>query len=328
MATLIGVAVVPMPRMVTAPATLRPTDVQVLCAHRDAVVEAIHVVHGDRVVPGQKLITLRDQDLDERIAALEGRRAVLEQQRARWTEAMLGGSDASGGVGGVGATRRVGAAGRPSDRLEAMIGQQRLATEEIRSVDRQLKIMGRIRESLVLRAERVGQVDGWRLDDRLRGRPLRRGEPLLSVVAEGTEWVAEAEVAENRVARLEPRAEATVTLSADPERAWRASLERVGPAIRSSEDGTPANLVRVRVAPSDEPLDGARGVGDGEPNLGDVVGGLGAGGGADGIPAVARFDCGRAPLASLLFQDSIRSARGWFRSYLPAAQPTDDRETP
>ena len=307
LATLIGVAAVPIPRIVTAPATLRPTDVQVLCAHRDAVVAAVHVAHGDRVVTDQKLITLRDPDLDERIAALEGRRSVLEQQRARWTEAMLGGSDASGDVG------RVRGAGRPSDRLEELVGQQRLATEEIRSVDRQLEIMGRIRESLVLRADRAGQIDGWRLNDRLRGRPLRRGEPLLSVIAVGTEWIAEAEVAENRVARLEPNAEATITLSADPDRMWKASLERIGPAIVGSEDGTPANVVRLRVAPPDEPIDGERSIGLGSD---------------DGIPVVARFDCGRAPIVSLLFQDTIRSARGWMHSYLHTAPPTANRETP
>lgn len=307
LATLIGVAIVPIPRIVTAPATLRPTDVQVLCAHRDAVVAAVHVAHGDRVVTDQKLITLRDPDLDERIAALEGRRSVLEQQRARWTEAMLGGTDASGDVG------RTRGAGRSSDRIEELVGQQRLAREEIRSVDRQLEIMGRIRESLVLRADRAGQIDGWRLDHRLRGRPLRRGEPLLSVVGKETGWIAEAEVAENRVARLEPNVEATVTLSADPDRVWRASLERIGPAILGSEDGTPANVVRLRVVPADEPIDGERSTGLGSD---------------DGIPAVARFRCGRAPIVSLLFQDTLRSARGWIRSYLHAVPPDMNRETP
>ena len=91
---------------------------------------------------------------------------MLAQQQSRWTDAI------------------VAAGSRYAIDNEQLQSEQRLVDEEIRAIDQQLSLLRQIEESLIIRADRRGVVDAWRLVERLDQRPLRRGDHLLQVIAE------------------------------------------------------------------------------------------------------------------------------------------------
>ena len=86
---LIIIALFPVPLHVISPATIHPSSVQQLTAPRDAIVQTIHVNHGQSVNKGQPILTLFDPDLEQDITNLIGRRAVLQQKLARWNELLV-----------------------------------------------------------------------------------------------------------------------------------------------------------------------------------------------------------------------------------------------
>ncbi len=278
---LLLVALFPLPLIVNAAATVRPANVQTVMIPRDAIVQHIHVDHGQIVASGEPLVTLVDPDLEREITELIGRRAVLSQQHSRWTNALVETPSSR------------------TDQNEQLQGQRSLVMEEIAAVDQQMELLSRIQASLVIRADRPGIVDGWRIRERLSGRPLRRGDPLLAVVAEDSEWIVEAQIAQNRIAHVRDafdggQLQADVVLDADMDQHWQASLTKVGPSFSASHESvaTTAALLtldRETFRP--------------ESNSGQFNA-------VSGAPAHVVFDCGSAPICYLLFQDLFRTAAG------------------
>ena len=286
-ATLLLLLVVffPLPMVVVAPATIRPAEVQNVSSPRNALVQQIHVEHGQRVGEGDKLLTLIDSDLEQQVVSLVGKRAVLEQQQAKWTSAI------------------VTAESRYGENGEQPQSEQRLVAEEIRAIDEQLSLLRRVEESLVVRADRSGVVDAWRLEDRLARRPVRRGEHLLRVVAEGSPWLVDANVSQKRIEHVERALDhelvATVSLTSRPNDVEAASLVRIGPSVTNVTDGIPTTVVVLKM--SHDALDAETTFRDWNVQ--------------SGAPAQVRFRCGTAPAIYLLFQDVIRSVRGTIGLY-------------
>jgi hypothetical protein len=284
---LLLAACFPVPLVVYSTGSIRPAVVQTLSAPRDAVVDQVHVRHGQQVVRGEKLLTLVDPTLDEQITALVGRRAVLIQQQSQWTAAL------------------VDTASHRLDRLEQVQGERSIVAEEIRSIDDQLAVLQGARESLVLRADRDGFVDAWQIEQRLQSRPLRRGDPLVHVVAQDSPWLVDVRVPQSRIAHVQD-AEADQTLSArmsleaKPSESFDASLLQIGPAVLTSEDSVPSTAVLLRLS---DQASKAIAFNQGTNHQ-------------SGAPARVIFRCGKTPAAYLLFQDLIRSLRGHVALYL------------
>ncbi len=279
-------ACVPVPLTVVAPGKLRPATLQNFSAGRDAVVETVHVRHGDRVQKGDPLVTLHDDDLDQQIATLIGRRAVLVEQQTSWTQKL------------------VDTASHRSDRTGELQHERDLAGEELRGIDQQLALLEDIRGSLVMRASGDGVVDAWQLDQHLSGRPLHRGEYMLGIVDRDTEWIVEADVPQNRISQLRSSArDATltlaVTLQMDPANVWPASLGQVGPARQSTAESMSTNSVLIR-------LDSKSGA-----TLNEAL----TSAPMNGSPAQVVCRCGTAPLAYALLQDAIVSLQSHYRMY-------------
>ena len=257
------------------------------CAVRGAVVESVHVEHGQSVVSGEPLVTLHDDDLEQQITTLMGRRAVLVEQQSRWTQALVST-----------ATHRL-------DRTDQMQNERDLIAEELLGIDQQLGLLGEIRQSLVLRAENSGIVDAWQLRQRLSGRPVRRGDYLLSVVGRDTAWVVDTKIPQNRVSSLqhaqgENSLDVTVTLQTNREVSWAAKLAQIGPATNSDPRDKPASAVLMSVEDS-----GAWSA-SGELTHGPL----------NGSPVQVVCRCGRVPLAYALLQDAIVGIRSNYRMYL------------
>lgn len=290
---LVGLAIClcPVPMIVSAPATLRPATAQRVCAHRDAVVQEIHVNHGDHVSQGQILLRLVDPSLQESITSLIGRRSVLLQQQSSLTSEMVGSSTGRSGM------------------MQQTLGQQSLVAEEIRSVQEQLAVLERVNQTLTIRADRDGIVDGWQIETELRARPVARGDELLRIVAADSRWWVESQVPQNRIAHVQrmltlnpdSASPARVLLDAMPEQSLAASLDKIGPATFSNLEQSPANVVRFRL-------------GEAENRFIQTSSGVES---FFGAPARVTIPCGSSPLVYVLFQDAINSVRSFAGLYLP-----------
>ncbi len=292
MTLLVFAACFPIPLVVYSSASIRPANIQTLASPRDAVVQQIHVQHGQDVFRGEKLLTMVDPSLEEEITALVGRRAVLVQQRSRWTEALVDSS-----------SHRL-------DRMEQVQGERSLVSEEIQSIDDQLAVLQRVKESLVIRADRNGIVDAWQIEQRLQSRPLRRGDPLLQVIEKDSPWVVDVRVPQSRIAHVqnadaEEKLLAHMSLEAKPDESFPASLVQIGPAVVFDQDALPSTAVLLRLSEEASRMIASKQATSHQ----------------SGAPARVIFHCGKTPAAYLLFQDVIRSVRGNLALYL--ANDTD-----
>ena len=288
----------PVPLVVYSSGSIRPANVQSISAPRDAVVDQIHVQHGQTVDRGQELLTLVDAELDEQIIALVGRRAVLVQQRSHWTEAMVDSS-----------ANRL-------ERLQQVQGERRMVTEEIQSVDDQLAVLERVKESLVIRADRSGVVDAWQINQRLSSRPLRRGELMLQVIEEDSPWMVDVEVAQSRIGHLQSASsnqnlETTVVMEADPSHSLHAQLKQIGPSqSNESPEGGSSTSVLLRL--------------DDEASA--MISKQHGSSHQAGAPTRVMFHCGKAAAGYLLFQDVIRSVRGTMALYFGSDSETNNQD--
>ena len=73
---------------------------------------------------------------------------------------------------------------------------------EIDTIQRQLELFEEEEKQLEVRAPMAGRVMTERPDEKLKGRPVRRGEPLLEIMQDTGGWQLELAVAERRLGHL------------------------------------------------------------------------------------------------------------------------------
>ena len=258
----------PMPSLVPVTGVIRPVELDTYHAASDAVVDSLHVNHGQMVRRGDLLATLTSSDLQEQETSLLGRQAVLLRQQEQVNQTLMS---------------------RPSAQSNSeSIHDGREVEEEIESIRRQLEIIRESKDRLVLRAMRDGRVDAWRLQERLANRPLRRGDDVLSVIAEDSAWVVDARVPQTRLQTVD-KALQSETLTADVGTAWSsemdlvATAERFGPIVPDPTDGTPSVVMRLSL---DQP-----------PTLRDQP--------LAEMPARVTLHCGHTPVGWFLVQDVV-----------------------
>ena len=297
---LIIVAMFPLPLYVHSPATIHPIDVQQLTAPRDALVQQIHVQHGQSVLLGEPIVTLYDSNLDQQITNLIGRRSVLIQKRTRWTALLVD-------------------ANYSREQSQQLEGEQSLVNEEIDAIDAELEQLRQSQSALVIRADRSGVVNAWRVQERLDGRPLMRGDAIAQIIANETPWVVDVQVAQNRIDHLQRAQEgdfldAVVSLEATPHERFAATFQNFGPTL--STDGIAATSVRLQL--SDQAIESIT-AGQSITTSDHFVQHSDA-------PARAVFHCGHRPAAYLLLQDVIKSVRGSLGLYLGIGAVESDKQ--
>ncbi|GAA4472264.1 HlyD family efflux transporter periplasmic adaptor subunit [Novipirellula rosea] len=295
MLTLIAVvAFLPVPMVVTTPATLRPEKIQSLFASRSATVQQIHVSHGERVQQGQALLTMHDPELEKQITTLLGRHAVLLQKQASITTAL------------------VDTASHRSDRSEQIQSERSLVAEELQAIDDQLQILKRVKESLVLRATEDGVVDSWQIGRRLLGRPVVRGDKLLEVIGEDTAWLVDARVPLSRIASVRSALQSeslrtAVLIDGSETPNHTAIVQQFGPSMRNVKDDTDTKAVVLRI------------------ENGDDIGALFGAGPVSGSPVRVLFRCESKPAIGVLFYDALEAVRSTIGLYWSArSQPTEN----
>lgn len=267
---------------VKARGELQPDVRRDVFAPADALVRDLLVNHGDQVQADQTLVELRNPELDYELQRVQGELETACQRLATVE------------------------AERVQDRVEerdgpSRYGQLTAEQEELRirleSLREQLAILQQQQGELTVRSPIRGQVVTWQLENRLRARPVVRGQRLLRVADLNGPWILELQLPEDRIqpvldaaARPAEPCEVSFLLETEADTVYRGRLGRV--AISAELD--PRQELRV-LAVVDVPR-------------------------AAGLPlrpgagVVAKIHCGRRSLGYVWFHDVWNRVRShwWF----------------
>jgi hypothetical protein len=159
---------------VIATGKLEPTIRREVFAPVDGTVKQLHVVDGQDVRKGDLLLTLENAELESQAESLAGKIQTATDRLASMSAVRLSesGMDA--------------AQARSSSSRLAM--DQRQLRSELANVRQQQEIVRVQMKKLAVIAPIDGTVIGWELERRLLGRPIGRGNLLISVVDENGPW--------------------------------------------------------------------------------------------------------------------------------------------
>jgi multidrug efflux pump subunit AcrA (membrane-fusion protein) len=158
---------------VPASGALQPSLRQKIFAPTDGIVRSVLVDHADVVTTDQALLTMENPELDRQIDELLGQIQTTDQRLSDAKAIRLGGRSSS---------------------PEALANLDRLAAEvqqlevQQRSLRQQQRLLISQRESLDVTATIAGQIVTWNPEQRLRNRPVRRGQELLEIAQVDGPW--------------------------------------------------------------------------------------------------------------------------------------------
>lgn len=253
-----------------------PMDRARVFAPVDSVVAEVFVTQGERVEEGASLVRLEAPDLEVQ------REEVAEAIAATESEASALGTE----------QLRASLPGVSDDKADPTAVASRLATlrkKLARQRERQ-RLLDEQAARLVVTSPIAGGVVSWRPQDYLADRPVRRGQRLLEVAADGR-WRVELEAPDHRSGPL-LRARAAgegerveFVVRSDPGRTHRGVVESVAETTQPGADGEP--VVRIVVAPEDALAAKPRG----------------------GLGVAAKIDCGLHPLVYVWLHEAIDAIR-------------------
>lgn len=229
--TLVGgllLAVVPAEHWVSAPGHVDPVARRRVYAPCDATVSEVAVLHGQTVTVGQLLLTLRRPELELEWARLTGEIATTEVQLAT---VRLGRADDSGNANDD-----------PREPARLAARAEELA-EQLANLRAQLAIVEGEQKQLRVTSPLAGTVLTWNVAELLAGRPVRRGQLLVTVADLAGPWQLELEIPDDQVrhvtaARGDPPRELAVSfrLATAPELQQSGRLVEVAPATEIGDD--------------------------------------------------------------------------------------------
>lgn len=166
------------------------------------------------------------------------------------------------------------------------------------SLKQELEIARRQIEALTIRSPIAGQLVDWQLRRQLLGRPVNRGDRLMTIVAPDSKFEVELFVPEKRVGHLlaavnqsqQPLA-VHFTLASHPEIQVSGLISQIEPVLNLHESEGNSARVLVRF--------------DQEQMAKDLL--------RTGTRVTARIECGSRPLGYVLFHEVIETAVGTWR---------------
>lgn len=185
-----ALALVPTDFEVAARGKLQPAMRREIFAQVDGVVTNVPVRHGDLVTPGTVLAELTNTNLELELATLIGRQTTNLEQVAAHQRALLDNSSAAG----------VRLSASEESRLSAELIQLR---QEAVNIERELALFHEKQKQLVVTAPDAGQVITWKVEDLLQGRPVIRGQSLLTLADPAGPWELELYVPERRLKHMQ-----------------------------------------------------------------------------------------------------------------------------
>jgi len=277
-AAIVALCVLPANFQIAASGTLQPSQRQDVFVQEPGVITRVYVDHGARVRAGDKLLQIENRDLEVALAETRGRLASALEQLA--------------------ATRRAQGESRiTADERNRLSGQCAQVEATYNSLSEELSLLQSKREKLLVRSPIDGVAVTWDLKTRLEGRPVDRGQLLLTVADPKRGWELELKVPEAHsgyVARAwnaKPAADrsldASYILATNPAQSRPATVvELQSTAEVRGEDGNTV-LVRAQIEP--QALDAAE---------------L-----RPGATVTGKIDCGRRSLGYVWLHDVLAFVR-------------------
>lgn len=257
---------------IEAPGELLPVKRTSIFAPRDGTVRELFVDTGSDVRPGDRLLTLDNEQLDLDAQRVEGEiQTALKQRLAIETSRLEN---------------------RPSDRdgpqrASRLTAELEEVEEQLRSLEKQRKLLDEQQRALELVATSGGRVLTWNARTLLDHRPVRRGQKLLTVADLSGPWELRLAIPDHRSGHVQralagqhPELPVDFTLASEPGISRRAMLVSVGTSAEVREVGERPSVEGV------VPI-GAGTVAEPRP----------------GVSVVARIHCGRYPLWYVWFHE-------------------------
>jgi hypothetical protein len=241
--TAAALAFIPAELTVEARGRLMPVHRQHVFAPSDAVVVEMPHESGAAVEKSELLARLHSPALDIAQSELVGKqRTVQEDLLAAETEILRGESD-----------------GRPALNRTQLASRVQQLTEELRGLDAQLKIVRQQLAELEVTSPLSGVVVTWDAQRHLAGRPVKRGDVLLTVADLAGPWELLLDVPDDRAgpilaaAGAERNLAVTFQLGTDAGALRRAAVKSISPATELSQEMVPSVLVTAAL-PQQEKL--------------------------------------------------------------------------
>jgi biotin carboxyl carrier protein len=281
-AVALSLLLIPAELEVRAAGEVRSVARREVFAPADGIVDELLVEHGQLVAANALLLVVSSPDLDRQWQEARGAVDSLQRQLASIQSQRLQAR------AGDAATRQ---------RAATLAAEEEQLQAQRKSRSEQLMLLESRRESLRVRSPIAGRIVSWGVRDRLAGRPLRRGDPLMTVAGDGGPFELELRVPERVAGRVlasatsaEGGQRVSWTLASRPESVRRGMVCEL--ARRFEYDDWGGGFLRVRVALPNEAAETT------PREIGEVV--------------AAKIACGRVSLAESWFFELIDTARRWW----------------
>jgi len=265
---------------VTGSGELQPVSQHHLFAPRDGVVRRLHVDHGDVVEKGQLLVELSRLELDRQWVEVVGELDTTRQALSALQATRLDTTQQS---------TRVEDHQRTAD-------QQRL-TRRLESLSEQQTLLQRQRDQLQVHCPIGGRVLTSDVRETLIGRPVRRGQRLMTVADVNHEWELQIHLPDQHIGYVLEASQskstplrATYYVATDPSQLKEATVAEISDAVSLETPYESTILIKAMI--NEEPSPGIR----------------------PGTSVMARVHCGRRSLAYVWLHDLYEALRYrfWF----------------
>lgn len=181
--------VIPAEYEVEARGELQPASKQNLFAPSDAVVKKVLVRHGDQVAAGTPMLELHSPELDLDMQKVNGQLAATERQLTAVQATRMSLSGRSGD------DRR---GNHMADSLK-LVAEEQVLSHQLSSARAEKALLQAEIDQLVIRSPQAGTVLSWQVEESLLGRPVQRGQELLTVADLTGNWEVELQVDDHRL---------------------------------------------------------------------------------------------------------------------------------
>jgi len=269
------------------PGTLQPVDRRDVWAEVDGTIDQVLVKEKSQVHGGETvLVEMRNTDIDVALQELIGKQITTNEQLRNILRSLTGDGE-----------RRT-SRDRSQDDPIRLQGDRLRLEQQLKSIEQQIALNQLKRQQLTVKAPLSGEIITWDLDQTLPvGRPVARGQKLMTVADFSKEWQLEIRMPENRMGYIleaqriaaeagskEPL-KVTYIMATDSDKKYEGEVKEIE---RIAEvHGEEGNTVLIKVKINKDDLPQLR----------------------PGASADAKVYCGKEPLGFVLFHDVVNFIR-------------------
>jgi multidrug efflux pump subunit AcrA (membrane-fusion protein) len=217
---------------------IQPIVRQHLYAEAEGTIEKLLAAEGAEVKKGDLLISLRNPELASRVAEVAGK---LRESEAQLQTVTL---------------QRAARSFTGEQEERELIRTASTAVAKISGLKEQLELLQRTQQQLEIHSPINGEVITWNVEQRLRDRPVKPGQRLLTVAVPSGGWEVELRIPDKRAGYLlkewqessnsQRAMVVSFVLTSDATRVFQAPVIDVSPSS-DVDDKDSENVVRVRV---------------------------------------------------------------------------------